>query len=68
MSEEMWINHFTKMAEVKPPYSSEFYVVDETYKRQPKHNPKVQVVAPTQQSVERAKESKKKRKIKDQLS
>ena len=63
----MWINHFTKMAEGKVPYSKEFYVVDESYKRPAKHNPKMQVVSPTQQSVQRAKESKK-RKIKDQLA
>ena len=67
MSEEMWINHFSKMAEGKVPYSKEFYVVDENYKRPPKPNPKVQTFAPTQQSVQRAKASKK-RKIKDQLA
>ena len=55
------------MAEGKVPYSKEFYVVDENYKRPPKHNPKVQAFAPTQQSVQRAKASKK-RKIKDQLA
>ena len=63
----MWINHFTKMAEGKVPYAKEFCVVDENYKRPPKHNPKVQAFAPTQQSVQRAKASKK-RKIKDQLA
>ena len=46
MSEEMWINHFSKMAEGKVPYSKEFCVVDENYKRPPKHNPKVQAFAP----------------------
>ena len=55
------------MAEGKVPYSKEFCVVDENYKRPPKHNPKVQAFAPTQQSVQRAKASKK-RKIKDQLA
>ena len=67
MSEEMWINHFTKMAEGKVPLTKDFCIVDEGYKRPQKHHPKVQVVTPTEQSVQRAKESKK-RKIKDQLA
>ena len=55
------------MAEGKVPYAKEFCVVDESYKRPPKHYPKVQAIAPTQQSVQRAKSSKR-RKIKDQLA
>ena len=67
MSEEMWINHFTKMAEGKVPYAKDFCVVDESYKRPTKHHSKLQSLAPAQQSVQRAKDSKK-RKIKDQLA
>ena len=68
MSEEMWTNHFLKMAEGKLANANGFFVVDESYKRPQKHNSKVQVVTQTQQIVEQAKESRKKKKIKDQLA